>query len=132
MTTTTARSVVEVSPALRYDLSHAHSLDDVTGYDVVRSNWTPAPLRPAGEPRQTTLTVTAYVRGAEQYATALHLAKQHREIRETPTGATFRDGQYGYPAPRYACGCRSLAEIADPGRARAPMELPAVVVDLDN
>lgn len=77
-----------------YDPRHGHSLDDVTGYDVIRSNW----IGPTPD-GTVTLTVTDVVTDPHAYAEALGKARAHRG----------RPGQYGYTANRYACGCRGIA-----------------------
>jgi hypothetical protein len=67
-----------------------HTLDRVVGYDVVRTRREPAGL---------VLTVVAVVDGRSGYSTALELAHELRPP----------EGQWGYPTPRYLCGCRSIA-----------------------
>jgi hypothetical protein len=106
-------------PAPAYDLSHGgHPRDSiefgVIGYDVVATSWTPGA---AASP--VTVTVTAYVDGPTNYLRALGLAKAHR------TGP----GHFGYTTPRYACGCRAVANTLDHDPTSA---YPApIFVDLD-
>lgn len=57
------------------------------GYDVIRTN--------SGE-TGTLIEVTAVIADAGSYLAALELAKTYRRI----------EGQFGYTADRYACGCR--------------------------
>src|SRR4051794_7163845 len=64
------------------------------GYDVIRST-----MRGG----QTYLRVIATTAGAASYPEALRIAKAQR------TG-----GAYGYPATRYACGCRWIATSLRP------------------
>lgn len=80
-----------------YDFSHPHPLTAITGYDVVRTRW-------AGQTVGVgvTVTVTDVVDGASNAATAQQLARAHR------AGGRY---QWGYAAPRYACGCRWLGTL---------------------
>lgn len=87
----------------------------VVGYDVIRSEWDPE-----ARVHQVTLTVTAVVDSATHYGRALELAKAHR---------TGGPGRYGYPSPRYACGCRAIADALD-DRPRSPLSLPPIFRDL--
>jgi hypothetical protein len=67
-----------------------HSLDRVAGYDVIRTRHDPGGLA---------LTVVAVVDSPRGYSAALELAHELRPPK----------GQWGYPTPRYLCGCRSIA-----------------------
>jgi hypothetical protein len=104
MTTTT--------PAPVYLLSHrGHDRTDprytTVGYDVIRAS---------RDGDQLTIEVTAVVHGAGNYSDALTQAKAHRD--PTPGGA------WGYPADRYACGCRWIATSL---RANGTLTAPAFI-----
>lgn len=112
-----ATTVPELPEPPTYNPAHSHGLDTIAGYDVIHATWPAMDPDPA-ERHQTTLTVTAVIRGATNYGTALQLAKAHR---------TGRAGSYGYPATRYVCGCR---EIADRMRITDPRHTPATFHDI--
>lgn len=115
MTSTVARAEKPEPPV--YDLTHRHSLDDIVGYDVIHATW-PWKADSTAERWRTTITVTAVIRGATNYATALELARKHRA----------RPGSNGYAANRYACGCR---EIAHRMTSTSPQYVPPIFVDVD-
>lgn len=108
----TALTAPAATAAPVYVLAHGgHPSDSpeygVTGYDVIRSTWTGT--GPA------VLEVTAVTEGATSYAEALALAKAHR-------GGRRPAGHWGYPATRYACGCRFIALALEPvGSNPAPI-----------
>lgn len=102
-------TAVQTAIAPTYVNAHGgHSEEEpayyVTGYDVVRSRWTPdAP---------TVVEVTAIVEGRHNYLAALEAAKAHRTV----------ERQWGYVATRYACGCRWVATALEPvGNHPAPV-----------
>lgn len=87
---------------------HDHSLDALSGYDVVVTLLREPDRASAGStwPEPTSITeleVVAVVQGANQYARALELARTERQ-RE--------DRTYAYVAHRYECGCREVGYLA--------------------
>ena len=87
---------------------HDHSLDALSGYDVVVTNVITPDRAPAGPtwPASSTITeleVVAVVQGATNYAAALELARAER---------TRADRTYAYVTHRYDCGCREVGYTA--------------------
>lgn len=86
-----------------YDRLHrGHPQNDpkfgCVGFDVIRTTWTDG-----DGPHQLTVEVTAIFDGPASYLDALAAAKLHREA----------PCSYGFPASRYACGCRWIATSLD-------------------
>lgn len=72
--------------------AHRHSLDAITGYRIIRTDWTDGSVR---------RELIVEVAGATNYANALEVA---RKVRREATAT-----QYGLVDNVYECGCDSIS-----------------------